>query len=133
MVGQFYAEYLKLLHRSNAMDFDDLLIKPIELFRRRPEILKKYQHKFRFLLVDEFQDTNRAQYEVIRLLAAGHRNICVVGDDAQSIYAFRGADIRNILDFAKDYPDAKTFRLEQNYRSTRNILSIADRLIKFNV
>ncbi|HCA81858.1 MAG TPA: hypothetical protein DEP53_19170, partial [Bacteroidetes bacterium] len=104
-VGQIYAEYLKLLHRSNAMDFDDLLIKPIDLFRRRPEILKKYHHRFRFLLVDEFQDTNRAQYEVIKLLAEGHRNICVVGDDAQSIYAFRGADIRNILDFSRDYSE----------------------------
>jgi len=132
-VGQIYAEYLKLLHRSNAMDFDDLLIKPIDLFRRRPEILKKYHHRFRFLLVDEFQDTNRAQYEVIKLLAEGHRNICVVGDDAQSIYAFRGADIRNILDFSRDYSECKTFRLEQNYRSTKSILSAADRLIKFNI
>ncbi len=132
-IGLLFAEYIKLLHRSNAMDFDDLLIKPIELFRRRPEILKKYHHRFRFLLVDEFQDTNRAQYEVIKLLADDHRNICVVGDDAQSIYAFRGADIRNILDFSRDYSECKTFRLEQNYRSTKSILSAADRLIKFNV
>ena len=132
-IGLVYAEYMALLHRSNAMDFDDLLVKPIELFKNNPETLKKYHHRFKFLLVDEFQDTNRAQYQVIKLLAGGHENICVVGDDAQSIYAFRGADIRNILDFSKDYPLAKTFRLEQNYRSTKNILAVADTLIKFNV
>jgi DNA helicase-2/ATP-dependent DNA helicase PcrA len=132
-IAQIYSEYTKLLHRSNAMDFDDLLIKPIELFRRHPEILKKYHHRFRFVLVDEFQDTNRAQYEVIKLLAQDHQNICVVGDDAQSIYAFRGADIRNILDFSRDYSECMTFRLEQNYRSTKFILSAADRLIKFNI
>jgi DNA helicase II / ATP-dependent DNA helicase PcrA len=132
-IGQVYAEYVALLHRSNSMDFDDLLVKPIELFKKHPDTLKKYHHRFKFLLVDEFQDTNRAQYEVIKLLAEGHENICVVGDDAQSIYAFRGADIRNILDFSKDYPKAQTFRLEQNYRSTKNILAVADTLIKFNV
>ena len=132
-IGLVYGEYVKLLYSSNAMDFDDLLIKPIQLFQKHPEILEKYHHRFRFLLVDEFQDTNRAQYEVIKLLAKKNENICVVGDDAQSIYAFRGADIRNILDFAKDYPKSQTFRLEQNYRSTKNILTIADRLIKFNV
>jgi DNA helicase-2/ATP-dependent DNA helicase PcrA len=132
-IGLVYGEYVRLLHQSNAMDFDDLLVKPIELFQKHPEILEKYHHRFRFLLVDEFQDTNRAQYEVIKLLAKDHQNICVVGDDAQSIYAFRGADIRNILDFAKDYPASQTFRLEQNYRSTKNILAVADRLIKFNV
>ena len=132
-IGQVYAEYVALLHRSNAMDFDDLLLKPIELFKKHPDVLKKYHHRFRFLLVDEFQDTNRAQYEVIKLLVQDHENICVVGDDAQSIYAFRGADIRNILDFSKDYPNARTFRLEQNYRSTKNILAVADMLIKFNV
>jgi DNA helicase-2/ATP-dependent DNA helicase PcrA len=132
-IGLVYAEYVALLHRSNVMDFDDLLVKPIELFKKNPEVLTKYHHRFKFLLVDEFQDTNRAQYEVIILLAAGQENICVVGDDAQSIYAFRGADIRNILDFSKDYPAARTFRLEQNYRSTKNILAVADTLIKFNV
>ena len=132
-IGLVYAEYVALLHRSNAMDFDDLLVKPIELFKKHPEVLKKYHHRFKFLLVDEFQDTNRAQYEVIKLLSEGHKNICVVGDDAQSIYAFRGADIRNILDFSKDYPEAKTFRLEQNYRSTKSILAVADTLIKFNL
>ena len=132
-VGLIYEEYVKLLQRSNAMDFDDLLIKPIELFQKHADVLKKYHHRFRFLLVDEFQDTNRAQYEMIKLLAQEHQNICVVGDDAQSIYAFRGADIRNILDFAKDYPKSQTFRLEQNYRSTKSILAAADRLIKFNL
>lgn len=131
-VGVVYEEYERTLHRSNAMDFDDLLVKPIDLFRRHPNILEKYHHRFKFLLVDEFQDTNRAQYEMIKLLAQKHRNICVVGDDAQSIYAFRGADIRNILDFTKDYSDCQTFRLEQNYRSTKSILTVADALIKYN-
>ncbi|MBI3586830.1 MAG: UvrD-helicase domain-containing protein [Ignavibacteriales bacterium] len=131
-VGIVYEEYERALHRSNAMDFDDLLVKPIDLFRRHPNILEKYHHRFKFVLVDEFQDTNRAQYEMIKLLAQKHRNICVVGDDAQSIYAFRGADIRNILDFTKDYSDCQTFRLEQNYRSTKSILAVADTLIKYN-
>ena len=132
-VASVYSEYERRLRRSNAMDFDDLLIRPIELFERRPELLTKYQHRFKFQLVDEFQDTNRAQYVVTKTLAARFRNICVVGDDAQSIYAFRGADIRNILDFAKDYPDCATFRLEENYRSTKRILAAADRLISQNV
>ncbi len=132
-VARIYEEYEKSLLRSNAMDFDDLLVKPIELFRKQKDVLEKYHRRFKFILVDEFQDTNRAQYEVMKLLAARHRNICVVGDDAQSIYAFRGADIRNILDFAKDYPECQTYRLEQNYRSTKNILSVADRLIRHNV
>lgn len=131
-VGAVYEEYERTLHRSNAMDFDDLLVKPIDLFRRHPNILEKYHHKFKFILVDEFQDTNRAQYEMIKLLAQKQRNICVVGDDAQSIYAFRGADIRNILDFTKDYSECQTFRLEQNYRSTKSILAVADTLIKYN-
>ena len=132
-VAQIYEEYEIALKRSNALDFDDLLVKPIELFQRHPDVLKKYHHRFKFILVDEFQDTNRAQYAVVKLLGQEYRNICVVGDDAQSIYAFRGADIRNILDFAKDYPDCKTYRLEQNYRSTKSILALADRLIKNNV
>lgn len=130
--AQVYEEYQKTLRRSDAMDFDDLLLKPIELFHNRPDILQKYQGRFKFILVDEFQDTNRAQYEATKLLGAAHRNICVVGDDAQSIYSFRGADIRNILDFTKDYPDCQTFRLEQNYRSTKSILGAADQLIRFN-
>lgn len=127
-----YAEYQKVLQQSNAMDFDDLLIKPIELFEKKKEILEKYQHRFKFILVDEFQDTNRAQYRVIKLLGDMYRNITVVGDDAQSIYSFRGADIRNILDFQKDYSDCQLFRLEQNYRSTKSIISVADQLIQRN-
>jgi DNA helicase-2/ATP-dependent DNA helicase PcrA len=127
-----YAEYQKTLERSNTMDFDDLLIKPIELFEKKKDVLEKYQHRFKFILVDEFQDTNRAQYRVIRLLGAKLKNIAVVGDDAQSIYSFRGADIRNILDFQKDYPECQLFRLEQNYRSTQSIISVADELIRFN-
>lgn len=127
-----YSEYQKTLKLSNAMDFDDLLIKPIELFEKKKEVLEKYQHRFKFILVDEFQDTNRAQYQVIRLLGNMFKNIAVVGDDAQSIYSFRGADIRNILDFQKDYPDCQLFRLEQNYRSTKSIISVADELIHFN-
>lgn len=128
-----YKEYQKRLKQNNAMDFDDLLLKPIELFERHPKILSKYQERFRFILVDEYQDTNRAQYKLIKMLAAKYKNICVVGDDAQSIYAFRGADIRNILDFQKDFPEAQIFRLEQNYRSTQNILTAADQVIKNNV
>jgi DNA helicase II / ATP-dependent DNA helicase PcrA len=127
-----YAEYQKTLEQSNAMDFDDLLIKPIELFEKKKTILQKYQDRFKFILVDEFQDTNHAQYRVIRLLGSKYRNIAVVGDDAQSIYSFRGADIRNILDFQKDFSDCQLFRLEQNYRSTKSIISVADQLIHFN-
>ncbi len=127
-----YQEYTKRLKESNAMDFDDLLIKPIELFKSFPSVLDKYQEKFRFILVDEYQDTNKAQYEMIKLLAGKYRNVCVVGDDSQSIYRFRGADIQNILSFEKDFPDCKIFRLEQNYRSTKLILSAADQVIKNN-
>ncbi|HTR80899.1 MAG TPA: UvrD-helicase domain-containing protein [Bacteroidota bacterium] len=127
-----YAEYQERLRRNNAMDFDDLLLKPIELFRKNESILEKYQYRFRYLLVDEYQDTNRAQYVLINLLASRFKNICVVGDDAQSIYAFRGADIKNILDFERDYPECKVFRLEQNYRSTKTILAAADSVIKNN-
>ncbi len=131
--AQVYAEYQRRLKQFNAMDFDDLLLKPIELYTLHPKTLAKYQDRFRFILIDEYQDTNRAQYTLIKMLADRYRNICVVGDDAQSIYAFRGADIRNILDFERDYPEAKTIRLEQNYRSTRSILAAADTLIKHNV
>ncbi len=131
--AKVYFEYQKTLKQNNAMDFDDLLLKPIDLFNRHKAILEKYQDRFRFILVDEYQDTNRAQYVLINLLASKYRNICVVGDDAQSIYAFRGADIRNILDFQRDYPDAKIIRLEQNYRSTKTILAAADQVIKNNV
>ncbi len=127
-----YEEYEKRLKANNAMDFDDLLLKPLELFQKHKDILQRYQWRFRYIMVDEYQDTNRVQYKLIKELASMSRNVCVVGDDAQSIYAFRGADIRNILEFGKDYPDAKTFRLEQNYRSTKTILATADSLIKNN-
>ena len=131
-VAQVFAEYQPKLHKSNAMDFDDLLLKPIELFKKFPNTLEKYQYRFKYILVDEYQDTNRAQYVLINMLAQRFKNIAVVGDDAQSIYAFRGADIRNILDFERDYPNAKVFRLEQNYRSTKTILAAADSVIKNN-
>lgn len=131
--GLVYEEYEKKLKQSNAMDFDDLLLKPLELFKKFPDILERYQYRFRYILVDEYQDTNRVQYMLITELAKQHRNICVVGDDAQSIYAFRGADIRNILDFEKDYPDCKLIRLEQNYRSTKTILAAAGSVIKNNL
>ncbi|MFI5251012.1 MAG: ATP-dependent helicase [Bacteroidota bacterium] len=131
--SEVYAEYRKVLKKNNAMDFDDLLLKPIELFEHHKAILEQYQDRFRFILVDEYQDTNKAQYKLIQHLASRYKNICVVGDDAQSIYAFRGADIQNILDFEKDFPAAKVFHLEQNYRSTGNILAAADRVIKNNI
>ncbi len=131
--AEVFDEYERRLHRANAMDFDDLLLKPLELFRKHHDVLRRYQQRFRYILVDEYQDTNRVQYLLLHELAAAHKNICVVGDDAQSIYAFRGADIRNILDFEKDYPGCKVFRLEQNYRSTKTILGAADSLIRHNV
>src|SRR3972149_1872901 len=121
-VAQIYAKYESLLKANNALDFDDLLIKTVELFKKHPDILEMYQDKFRFILVDEYQDTNYTQYTITRLLADKYRNICVTGDPDQSIYGWRGADIRNIMDFEKDYPDARVVRLEQNYRSTENIL-----------
>lgn len=130
--GQIYEEYEKRLTQSNAMDFDDLLLNTIRLFERHDEVLQKYQQRFRYLLVDEYQDTNRAQYIAVSMLAKAYRNLCVVGDDAQSIYRWRGADIRNILDFQKDYAEAVVVRLEQNYRSTKTILSAADGVIKNN-
>lgn len=131
-VVKVYTEYMRRLKQNNSLDFDDLLLKPIQLFTQHSKILISYQDRFRFILIDEYQDTNRAQYLLMKLLASKYRNICVVGDDAQSIYAFRGADIRNILDFQRDYPEAKIVRLEQNYRSTKTILSAADQVIKRN-
>jgi DNA helicase-2/ATP-dependent DNA helicase PcrA len=128
-----FEEYQRKLRQSNAMDFDDLLLRPLDLFLQHPDVLERYQHRFKYILVDEYQDTNRVQYKLIRELASKFRNVCVVGDDAQSIYAFRGADIRNILDFEKDYPDCRVFRLEQNYRSTKTILAAAGTLIRNNV
>jgi len=131
-IAHVYDSYERRLRASNAMDFDDLLVKTIELFEREKEIALKYQEQFRYVMIDEYQDTNRAQYVVVQIIASLHRNICVVGDDSQSIYKFRGADIRNILDFEQDYPDYKVFRLEQNYRSTKTILAAADDVIKNN-
>jgi len=130
-VGFIYNEYNKYLQKSNAMDFDDILINFIKLLSNK-EILRKYQEKFKYILVDEYQDTNKAQYMAISMLANAHQNICVVGDDSQSIYGWRGADIQNILNFQKDYPYCKTVRLEQNYRSTQIILDAADSIIKYN-
>lgn len=127
-----YREYQNRLIKNNAMDFDDLLINPIILFRSNPDVLAKYQNRFKFILVDEYQDTNRAQYEIVKMLAQGHGNISVVGDDAQSIYRWRGAEIENILKFESDFESCSVFKLEQNYRSTKNILSLADEVIKNN-
>jgi len=130
--GELYSLYQKKLKDNNALDFDDLINKTIEVFEKNPEILEFYQKKFRYILVDEYQDTNRAQYQLVRLLARKYKNICVVGDDDQSIYGWRGADIKNILDFEKDYPNAKVIKLEQNYRSTKTILDAANEVIKNN-
>ncbi len=130
--GQIYSMYQNKLFRSNAMDFDDLLFNMNLLLRNFPEILLKYQDKFRYILVDEYQDTNYAQYLIVKQLARRFENICVVGDDAQSIYAFRGANIQNILNFKNDYPDYKLFKLEQNYRSTQNIVNAANSVISYN-
>ncbi len=127
-----YGPYQEALRKSNAMDFDDLLIKPIELFDRHPEVLAAYQERWRYLHIDEYQDTNHAQYMLARQLSGRHQNLCVVGDDAQSIYAFRGADIGNILSFQRDFPNATVVRLEQNYRSTGHILRMADSIIRHN-
>jgi DNA helicase-2/ATP-dependent DNA helicase PcrA len=130
--AQVYPGYQQTLRQSNAMDFDDLLIKPIELFKQHEDVLEKYQQRWQYIHIDEYQDTNHAQYVLAKKLAGGHQNLCVVGDDAQSIYAFRGADITNILSFERDYPDATTIRLEQNYRSTQKILKLADSIIDQN-
>lgn len=127
-----YREYQNRLIKNNAMDFDDLLINPIILFRTNPDVLAKYQNRFKFILVDEYQDTNRAQYEIVKMLAQGHGNVSVVGDDAQSIYRWRGAEIENILKFESDFDGCNVFKLEQNYRSTKSILSLADEVIKNN-
>ncbi len=131
-VADVFGEYRKRLAAANAMDFDDLILHPIRLLDEHADVLDAWQKQFRFILIDEYQDTNQAQYQIVRRLAAGHQNICVVGDDAQSIYAFRGADIRNILDFEKHFSDVRVFRLEQNYRSTKTILAGADSVIKHN-
>jgi DNA helicase-2/ATP-dependent DNA helicase PcrA len=131
-IGAIYKQYQARAFRSGAMDFDDLLFNTNVLLRDHPSVLNKYQQKFEHVMVDEYQDTNVSQYLITKKLSAVHQNICVVGDDAQSIYAFRGADISNILNFEKDYPELKTFRLEQNYRSTKNIVAAANDVIKNN-
>lgn len=132
MLGQLYAEYVDKCYKSGAMDFDDLLVKMYELLTKHPDILAKYQYRFQYLMIDEYQDTNMAQYKIVKLLAAAHENICVVGDDAQSIYSFRGATIENILKFQDDYQDAKMVKLEQNYRSSKNIIHVANTIINNN-
>ncbi|WP_319229375.1 UvrD-helicase domain-containing protein [Draconibacterium orientale] len=131
-IAQIYKEYAKRCLLSGAMDFDDLLLKTNVLFRDHPEVLKKYQERFGYVMVDEYQDTNYSQYLIVKKLAAGHKNICVVGDDAQSIYSFRGARIENILNFKSDYPEHKVFKLEQNYRSTQTIVNAANSIIAKN-
>jgi len=129
---EIFKEYEGSLKRNNAFDFDDLLIKPLEIFTIYPEILNKYQKRFRYILVDEYQDTNRAQYHLIKMLSDKHRKICVVGDEDQSIYRWRGADIENILSFESDFPECKVVRLEQNYRSSQTILDAANSLVSHN-
>ena len=127
-----YREYQETLQKNNALDFDDLIVKTVELFKNCPEILDSYQERFQYIMVDEYQDTNTAQFELVKLLAQKYRNLCVVGDDDQSIYKFRGANIRNILDFEKYFPEAKVIKLEQNYRSTQSILDAANAVISNN-
>lgn len=131
-IAQIYDAYVKRCFKNGAMDFDDLLLKMYELLKTIPESLSKYQRKFQYILIDEYQDTNPAQYEIIKLLGAMHENVCVVGDDAQSIYSFRGATIQNILQFQKDYDNVKVVKLEQNYRSTKSILHVANEVIRNN-
>jgi len=131
-IGKIFEYYSKQCFKNGAMDFDDLLVLMYTLLTTNPEALAKYQHKFRYILIDEYQDTNTAQYHIIKLLGARHENICVVGDDAQSIYSFRGASVKNIFMFQKDYEDVKTIKLEQNYRSTKSILMAANAVIEHN-
>jgi len=130
--AKVYREYQETLHKNNALDFDDIIMKTVELFKRDPQVLNFYQDRFKYIMVDEYQDTNMAQFELVRLLAQKNRNLCVVGDDDQSIYKSRGANIRNILDFELHYPDATVIKLEQNYRSNQTILDAANAVIKNN-
>lgn len=132
LVQKVYKLYQNKLLHNNAMDFDDLIFETVRLFRFHPEVLERYQQRFKYIMVDEYQDTNHSQYVLVNFLAQGHRNLCVVGDDDQSIYLFRGADVSNILDFEKDYPEAQVIKLEQNYRSTKTILSAANDVIRKN-
>lgn len=132
LAAKVYNEYQKQLKDANAVDFDDLIMLTVQLFEQHPNVLKKYREQFRYIMVDEYQDTNGAQYKLIKMLAKQYKNICVVGDDWQAIYSFRGADLQNILDFEKDYPNAKVFYLERNYRSTQKILDAAQSVISQN-
>ena len=132
VIGLVYEKYLKLLKENNSVDFDDLLLKPVEIFKKRKDILEKYQERFRYILVDEYQDTNSIQYELCKMLARKYNNIFVVGDANQSIYSWRNADYRNILNFEKDYKNAHVVLLEENYRSTNTILKAANSVIKNN-
>ena len=132
-IAEVYKEYQETLKKNNAVDFDDLIVKTVELFKNCPDVLNYYQERFKYIMVDEYQDTNTAQFELIRLLADKYRNLCVVGDDDQSIYKFRGANIRNILDFEKVYHEAEVIKLEQNYRSTQNVLDAANAVIRNNI
>ena len=131
-LGKIYKAYEERCFKAGAMDFDDLLLKTYQLLTKFPDVLNKYQHKFKYMMVDEYQDTNHCQFMIIKKLAAVHQNICVVGDDAQSIYSFRGATIKNILSFESEYPDLKIFKLEQNYRSTQVIVNASGCIIKNN-
>jgi len=131
-VAEIYKAYQAELKKLNGVDFDDLIMLAVKLFQKFPKTLKKYQEKFKYILADEYQDTNTSQYILISLLAEKYKNICVVGDEAQAIYGFRGADFRNILNFEKDYPKAKTLILDQNYRSTQKILDVAHKIISKN-
>ena len=131
-IGEVYEEYQRFLKAADAMDFDDLIVNMVKLLRTNKETREYYQNRFKYIMVDEYQDTNHAQYVLTALLAAGHENICVVGDDDQSIYRFRGATIENILSFEKQYKNAKVIRLEQNYRSTQTILDAANAVIANN-
>lgn len=132
-IAAAYMEYQRNLKKNNGLDFDDLIMLTVELLRTRPEVLQNYQKRFQYIMVDEYQDTNTAQFQLVKLLAGERKNLCVVGDDDQSIYKFRGANIRNILDFERVYPEAKVIRLEQNYRSTQSILDTANAVINYNV
>lgn len=132
MVGEVYEKYEKKLKKNQALDFDDLIMVTIQLFERVPDVLEYYQRKFQYIHVDEYQDTNHAQYLLVKQLASRFKNLCVVGDSDQSIYGWRGADISNIMSFEKDYPNAKTILLEENYRSTKRILEAANRVIENN-
>jgi DNA helicase-2/ATP-dependent DNA helicase PcrA len=132
-IAHLYEEYRKELRKANALDFDDLLLEAVRLLKSAAHVRDYYNRRFQYLLIDEYQDTNRPQYELMRMLAGGRHNVCAVGDEDQSIYSWRGADIRNILEFEQDFPEAKIIRLEQNYRSTQNILQAASAVVANNI